>query len=390
MTIYRLARRMLPAGLVRAMGNRHRVKRMTLDRLLWSMAPHPGERPLLREAAPVAVPRAAVEDNPHLPHAVAESYRRAYERPRLRHLTRVDGPVWIEPRTGWPLSGARLHLSLYRSGASSWMPTPAPGAAFRKAPADPIADAISLRDINEGGYSHLYEDLLPRLHMAEAAGIDLGRLTAVVAASLAARPYMRFVLERHPLVRRLAGVHLQADRFVHARQAVFADPHRLALGEPVFGAMVAGLGAMAAELPSEGPERVFLSRARTRRRSLRNDAEIAAFLARFGYLRVDADALGFADQIRLFRGVRHLVGIHGAGLANILYRSEGPMTLFEIHSPGAPRFGANCHYHAMAVAMGFDYGAAVGSGFRMVEDDFEMPLAAFAPAFERFWDEHGG
>lgn len=404
MTIYRLARRMLPAGLVKAMGNRHRVKRMALDWLVWRMAPHPGERPVVREEAPVAVPRAAVEDNPHLPAVVAESFREVYERGNRRQLTEVDGPVWIEPRTGWPMTGRTLHLSLFKNGRSPYMPLPGYGAIWARGTCDRLDRAISLRDANEGGYSHLYSDLLPRLHMAEAAGIDLGTLTAVVAAGIADRPYMRLMIDRHPLMRRLAGVHRQGAPFVRAERAVFADPNRYATAEPEFHAMVETLATMIDGPLPDGPERIYLTRATTRRRSLRNDAEIAAFLAKFGYTRIDADDLGIEDQMRLFRGVRHLVALHGAGIMNMVHRSAGPMSLFHIHAPGygapepgpdgtplgKPRLGYNTLYHNVAVAMGFDYGAAVGSGFRMVEDDFEMPLAAFAPAFERFWDEHGG
>ncbi len=67
------------------------------------------------------------------------------------------------------------------------------------------------------------------------------------------------------------------------------------------------------------PRRAFVSRRNTR--NLENEAEVEAFLAQRGYTKVYPEDLGVADQFRLFERAEHIVAIHGAGLAPLLYRS---------------------------------------------------------------------
>lgn len=67
------------------------------------------------------------------------------------------------------------------------------------------------------------------------------------------------------------------------------------------------------------PNRAFLSRRNTR--YLENEAEIEAFLAVRGYTKVYPEDLTVADQFKLFEQAEHIVAIHGAGLAPLLYRS---------------------------------------------------------------------
>jgi capsular polysaccharide biosynthesis protein len=48
---------------------------------------------------------------------------------------------------------------------------------------------------------------------------------------------------------------------------------------------------------------------------------------------VDAAALSHPEQIELFRSVRYLVAEHGAGIMNILFRQEAPLSLLELFPP---------------------------------------------------------
>jgi len=134
-----------------------------------------------------------------------------------------------------------------------------------------------------------------------------------------------------------------------------------------------------------GNRRIFLTRARSRRRALRNGEEIAEILAAYGFACVDADTLSLPEQIALFTHARHVVGIHGAGLMNVLYRAPAPMSLFEIREPIRPIMGLNAVYHNVAVNLGFDYGCTVGRETHAADMSFHMPPDDFARDFEAFW-----
>ena len=68
------------------------------------------------------------------------------------------------------------------------------------------------------------------------------------------------------------------------------------------------------------PNRAFLSRRATR--NLENEDAVEAFLNARGYTKIYPEDLSVADQFKLFEQAEHVVAIHGAGLAPMLYRSD--------------------------------------------------------------------
>lgn len=69
------------------------------------------------------------------------------------------------------------------------------------------------------------------------------------------------------------------------------------------------------------PARVLLARRKTR--DLSNQAEVEAVLVPRGFRTIYPEDLSVADQFRLFNTAETIVGVHGAGLAPLLYRHPG-------------------------------------------------------------------
>lgn len=80
--------------------------------------------------------------------------------------------------------------------------------------------------------------------------------------------------------------------------------------------------------------RLFLSRRGNR--TLENEREIVAFLEARGFAVLYPEDLSAAEQIQLFQEADDIVGIHGAGLAPLLYRPEeaASATLIELQPVG--------------------------------------------------------
>ncbi len=78
------------------------------------------------------------------------------------------------------------------------------------------------------------------------------------------------------------------------------------------------------------PKKAFVARRGSR--AITNQREIEEVLAARGYATLYAEDLAVADQFRLFDEADEIVGVHGAGLAPILYRSvdRPPLRLVEI------------------------------------------------------------
>ena len=115
---------------------------------------------------------------------------------------------------------------------------------------------------------------------------------------------------------------------------------------------------LAVRPPSRDPaRRLFLTRAPARGRILRNEREVAAMLARFGFETVDTDVCSLDEQIALFAGARAVVAVHGAGIVNAQFRWPRPFTLVELFPP----WYVHPPFAWMAQQLGWGYGAICGS-----------------------------
>jgi len=111
-------------------------------------------------------------------------------------------------------------------------------------------------------------------------------------------------------------------------------------------------------------EKIFLVR---KSRTIKNQEEIESYLKSYGYQIVDASELQWEDQVRMFRSVKSVVAIHGAGITNIIFRLGLPLRLFEI----VPKNKSAYHYAHLATDMNFEY-------FRFTGGVMSYPLNNFS------------
>ena len=85
-------------------------------------------------------------------------------------------------------------------------------------------------------------------------------------------------------------------------------------------------------------------------RRIQNEPELVAHLTAAGFQSVALSELPLVEQIALFASASHVVGMHGAGLANIAFAPAGAR-LIEILSR---RYLAGC-YFGLAESVGAEY-----------------------------------
>ena len=96
--------------------------------------------------------------------------------------------------------------------------------------------------------------------------------------------------------------------------------------------------------------RLFISRGKAGRRRLVNEQDLWALLSGAGFERFHLEDLTFPEQVRLMREAAVVCGLHGAGLANVLFCQPGAHVV-EIADPGFP----NPNFYAIAAALGHRY-----------------------------------
>ena len=106
--------------------------------------------------------------------------------------------------------------------------------------------------------------------------------------------------------------------------------------------------------PDKGtpPQRkIFVSRQKALKRRIENEADIIPVLLTYGYEIHYFEDYDFQKQIMIMSETKSLIGLHGAGLANMLFMQSGG-TILELRNQGDSH--NNC-YFSMAAALGHGY-----------------------------------
>ena len=99
--------------------------------------------------------------------------------------------------------------------------------------------------------------------------------------------------------------------------------------------------------------RIYVTRADAAWRRVANESEIRNLLEEQGFVTVTCTALSVAEQVRIFSRATHVVGAHGAGLANMIFARAGARVLEFATTDSHAHW--HCYYN-LAHAMGHRYG----------------------------------
>jgi capsular polysaccharide biosynthesis protein len=199
-------------------------------------------------------------------------------------------------------------------------------------------------------YFHWWADTLPRLAVAEAAGIRYYQV--IVPEEM--EDWQRESLER-------LGV--TADR-----QEPFGDDYWQV--ESLLLPSLLGYSGMmrpwAAEWlrrriglpkPAARRRRIYLRREKAGYRRVANEAELLPILEKYKFEFHETQGMSLTEQMKLFSGADCVVSIHGAGLANLLFSQPG-VNVVEFMSP-LPQYANSCYY-SLCAAAGHTYGYILG------------------------------
>lgn len=319
---------------------------------LWRYASADATEPYLlhaRMAYPFRHLQVAIDDP-----RVVESFTQYNEQPQDEHLIWYKQPLVFEPSYGFALTtpGTLLLQSMPyydRVGLPSFLPYLS-RRLIQRTPVQHERCVISLREFGDDNYYHLYSDVLGRLALLDRWSISED-IPILISRRLYDRQYFQQALQRSALKRRRWIVHEHG--FVHADEAILCKvmPH----SKPTFDWMLQTLNGPRPNVYSE--RRIFLMRQSSQRRHLANQAQVARICAEYGFETVDTDELDLQAQMHCFATARYIVGIHGAGLVNCIFRRGAPLSLLELF----PADNIPPHYYWICQNYGFAYDALVGT-----------------------------
>ncbi|PSB53739.1 capsular polysaccharide biosynthesis protein [filamentous cyanobacterium Phorm 6] len=181
-------------------------------------------------------------------------------------------------------------------------------------------------------YFHWMVDILPRLDILRQSKVDWEKIDGFLVNSIA-QPFQRETLlmlgispskiiesDRHP--------HIQAKKLIvpsFSGSIGWLQPRALKFLRQEF----------LKQIPSPSspyPERIYISRAKSRYRRVINEEEVMDYLAKFGFQSFVTESLSVVEQIALFYHAKIIVAPHGSGLTNIIFCRNGTK-IIELLSP---------------------------------------------------------
>jgi hypothetical protein len=213
---------------------------------------------------------------------------------------------------------------------------------------------------------HFFSDALHGLLLVDKSGLVPPDVPILIHRRIWDAPLAQLVLNRPPFQNRNWVV--QDDRSwiktaclykATATQAYFRQSYELL-----------------APLADKEPRRsIFLDRRSRYGRCVSNKAQLERILDKHGFETIFAEDLPYAEQIKLLAQVKNIIGIHGAGLTNLLFSDIPSIRCLEI-LPGSYIYP---HYYWMLQMTGAGrYDAIVGS-----ELDSNTNFTIDPSAFER-------
>jgi hypothetical protein len=109
----------------------------------------------------------------------------------------------------------------------------------------------------------------------------------------------------------------------------------------------------------EKNHKLFIIRPIAHGRSILNLESVKKIAIKFGFKVVDPSKMTLKEQIELFSGAKEIIGIHGAGLTNIIFRAGYNLKIVEIF-PGTDL--TPWHYRNLSRKLNFEYSYIIGEG----------------------------
>lgn len=163
-------------------------------------------------------------------------------------------------------------------------------------------------------YFHWFNDLLPKLIFLENKGIKCDVLLPEHAA------HLNFVVESLKMIG-WSYKTVSFNSICHFEKIFVPDiQHGDGKQHPVyFQQIVSRLRGVNVSMPFR---KVFIHRNNSTTRNIVRFEEIKSLLESFAIEIIETDNLPFQQQIDLFKECSHIIGVHGAGLTNMIFMKE--------------------------------------------------------------------
>lgn len=207
-------------------------------------------------------------------------------------------------------------------------------------------DVVSFIWFGWTNYYHFIIDIVPTLDLL-IEKLDPNRIDLLVPSSVKGVQFIDDYFKRFPIYKsKFNFIYISDNQVLEVQgNCILAKSSRLRLPSLDDKLIVENIGY-----------KVYLTRSLEGGRAIRESKEFHDLLKGYNYDIVDTAKLSLDDQINLFSKTSKLIGIHGAGMTNMVF-SQSQISVLEIF-PKAPLKAS--HYKHLSKVLGNKYSTFIG------------------------------
>lgn len=256
--------------------------------------------------------------------------------------------VFVEPYFGWLIFNKnKVIKESLPYGTSDGTPLPH-YILYQRKKILRLEKAASIR-YNWMNYWHFYNDVLGQLYLLHTSGFDK-QIPLIVPESCRTLQYVKEFFNTD-FAKEWKWIFQDKQTKIYADEMYVCKTISNVREHFIFAKTF-----FVADTTQQLERRIFVTRSAQRGRYISNYAEIVETLERLEIEIIDCDKFTLQEQINIFSAACLIVGIHGAGLTNIIHRYPQSCTLIEIFPPDL----IPPHYYWLSRQLGFDYFALSG------------------------------
>lgn len=207
-----------------------------------------------------------------------------------------------------------------------------------------IAPGIIINGGSDLNYYHALVEIIPQLYYLRELPREMQELPIYISSRLLSIPAVSFFLEAYIGIDRITPIdsncwHRTTELFV-VNSPSYMVPRKIRKGlslndlyfddESLHSMRHIAISAAAESPANSRCERVFLARRSINR--LYNQDEVIDTVKSFGFTPVYMEDLRFLDQVRIFQGATHILGLAGAAWTNLLFARKGAKCICLCHA----------------------------------------------------------
>ncbi len=220
-------------------------------------------------------------------------------------------------------------------------------------------DRAILFSVNLGGnYFHFFSDIVAKLWMYPQA--ELKKMPLLVSKQIYNSPLFQYLFQNS---------HIDSFNWKILDSEKIYKINKLLLLRPEPYSKTHWLQTISYFKLSKNKDRkIFLTRSKRTGRNLINIDEVEAFMQKNSIEVVETEDMSIQEQVKLFSEASLIIGIHGAGLTNIIFAHNNNPKIIEI----IPENRIACQYYWISTMLDYDYTPILGTS--LVNNEFSVSL----------------